>query len=147
LKKIVHGFAGAFAILIICIFITATLYVEVFGDVDLIFQVKRKTALPGIEILVFFMLMAGGTGRSLAKTCKGRIVQIKLKRMRIVAFNGIFILIPCAFMLSRWAEVDPYTVRFYGVQTIELLAGCINLAMLILNMKDGVRLRSRSSQV
>jgi hypothetical protein len=146
LKKFVHGFAGALAILIIFIFITATLYVEVFGNADMILQVKRKIALPGIEILVIFMLMAGGTGRSLAKTCKGRIASIKLKRMRIVAFNGIFILIPCAFILSRWAEGDPYTGRFYGVQTIELLAGSVNLAMLILNMRDGIRLRSRSSQ-
>jgi hypothetical protein len=142
----VHGIAGVVAILIICIFITATLYVEVFGDADMILQVKRKIALPGIEILVFFMLMAGGTGRSLAKAFNGRIVAIKLRRMRVVAFNGMFILIPCAFMLSRWAEVDPYSARFYGVQIIEILAGSVNLVMLILNMKDGIRLKTRSSR-
>jgi len=143
LKKVVHGVAGAVAMLIIITFITATLYAEVFGNAEIILQVKRSIAFPGIEILLFFMLMAGGTGRSLAKTFNGRIVQTKMRRMRIVALNGIFILIPCAFILSRWAEVDPYSARFYGVQVVEILAGSINLVMLILNMRDGLALRAR----
>jgi hypothetical protein len=141
--------AGMVAMLIIVTFMTATLYSEVSGDASMVLQVKRNIAFPGIEILLLFMVMAGGTGRSLAKNFSNRAVLLKMKRMRIVALNGLLILIPCAFLLARWAEYEPHSLRFYFVQAIEIFAGSVNLVMLILNMKAGIKLRlgSRRSSV
>lgn len=141
MKRSLHAMAGLIAIAMIVLFIVATLYSEFSGNRDLIFVVKRGIAFPGIEILVCVMVLAGGSGRSLAKSRSVALAAKKARRMRFVALNGIAILIPCAILLAYWATYGILTARFYVVQSIEILAGLTNLTMLVLNMRDGLLLK------
>lgn len=68
-------------------------------------------------------------------------LQQKTKRMRIVAANGILILIPCALLLKAWAVAGDFGPMFFVVQGVEFVAGLANLTLLGMNMRDGLNLR------
>ena len=74
---------------------------------------------------------------------QGRLVALKMKRMPFIAANGLLILMPCAIVLNQWASEGSIDTRFYFVQVIELIAGITNLALMGLNMRDGLRLSGR----
>ncbi len=63
--------------------------------------------------------------------------------MRLLAANGILILLPSAFALASMADAGRFDALFYGVQVLELAAGAVNVALLALNMRDGLRLAGR----
>ena len=86
----------------------------------------------------------GGSGFLLSKTRRGRLVEAKQKRMPVIAANGLLVLIPCAVVLNRWAEAGSFDQTFYAVQALELLAGAVNLALMGLNMRDGLKLSRRA---
>lgn len=70
-------------------------------------------------------------------------MQTKQKRMPFIAANGILILIPSALFLSFKAQTGAFDTGFYAVQAIELIAGAVNIALLSLNMRDGMRLTGK----
>ena len=45
--------------------------------------------------------------------------------------------------LDLWASSGPLDTRFYIVQAVELIAGGANLALMGLNILDGLRLTNR----
>jgi len=63
--------------------------------------------------------------------------------MKIVAANGLLVLLPSAFVLASWANAGRFDGLFYALQGMELLAGGVNLTLLILNMRDGLKLTGR----
>jgi hypothetical protein len=63
--------------------------------------------------------------------------------MPFIAANGLLVLVPCAIVLNRWAAAGSFDTAFYAVQAIELLAGALNLALMGLNARDGLRLAGR----
>ncbi|WP_264812573.1 hypothetical protein [Gluconacetobacter sacchari] len=68
---------------------------------------------------------------------------MKLRPMRIIGLNGICVLVPCALFLAARAAASRFGWLFYGIQALELLAGSINLTLLVLNLRDGLRLARR----
>lgn len=83
----------------------------------------------------------GGSGFFLSRSRKGRLVNAKKKRMPFIAANSLLILVPAAIFLDQWASASAFDTRFYLLQAAELLAGAINLTLLMgLNMRDGLRL-------
>ena len=144
MKSIAHAAAGVLATLTIFIFLSATISSEIFGTYEQIAMVKRSILLPGVLILIPLIAMTGGTGFSLSKVKRGRVVQRKLKRMPFVALNGVLILIPSAVVLNYWASQGSFNTWFYLVQGIEIVAGFVNLTLLGLNIRDGFRLKGRS---
>ena len=77
---------------------------------------------------------------------KGRrtgLVGAKLKRMPLIAANGILVLIPSALFLASKARVGEFDTSFYAVQAIELIAGTANITLLCLNMRDGFKMKGR----
>jgi hypothetical protein len=66
-----------------------------------------------------------------------------MKRMRIIAANGILILISSALFLASKAKAGEFDAVFYAVQALELVAGATNLALLGLNMRDGLKFTGR----
>jgi len=87
--------------------------------------------------------MTGGSGFALSKTRQGRLVEAKKKRMPFIAANGLLVLLPAAIFLNLWAAQGAFDSRFYLLQAVELLAGAINLLLMGLNMRDGVKLTGR----
>lgn len=122
---------------------SATICVELFGTAATIATVKSLIVWPGLFILVPSIAFTGGSGFALAKSSKERLVQLKEKRMPLIGANGILVLIPCAVLLDRWASAGGLDTTFYVVQGIELLAGAVNLILMSMSMRDGLRMSGR----
>ncbi|HHJ19461.1 MAG TPA: hypothetical protein ENJ84_06490 [Gammaproteobacteria bacterium] len=140
---IIHRFAASVSILCIALFFSATIFVELLGTAESIAIVKSLIVWPGLFILVPAIALTGGSGFALAKSRSGKLVEQKKKRMPFVGVNGIFVLVPCAIFLDRWASSGSFDAYFYIVQCVELLAGAINLVLMGMNMKDGLRMNGR----
>ncbi len=143
MKQIIHRTAAIVATLCIAVFFSSTLMVELLGSQDLIATVKSLIVFPGLFVLVPALAITGGTGFSLAGQRKGGLINSKKKRMPIIAANGLLILLPSAIYLDRLAAAGSFETAFYAVQGLELVAGAINLVLMSLNVRDGLKLSKR----
>lgn len=138
----VHVAAATFALLCIATFWLGTVVSELSGDARLITRVKTGV-LYGMAVLIPAMATAGATGAALGKGWRVPQVARKAKRMKVIAANGILILLPSAVFLALRANSSQFDTTFFIVQTIELAAGALNFVLLTLNMRDGLQLRAR----
>jgi hypothetical protein len=88
-------------------------------------------------------MTAGGTGFVLSKGSRPGMISAKLKRMPLIAANGVLVLIPAALFLASKARAGEFDTAFYVVQALGILAGATNITLLGLNMRDGLRLNGR----
>ena len=143
MPKIIHRIGGFVAPLCIALFWTSTVFVELFGSHAAVAQLKSLIVTPGLWILIPSIAMAGGSGVFMGKTRPGRLVDTKKNRMPFIAANGLLVLVPCAVVLNRLATAGNFDSTFYVVQAIELIAGPINLALMGMNVRDGLRMAGR----
>jgi len=136
MSKKVHATAGVIGFLTILIFWTSTVYSEVFGSPETIAFVKASV-LKGMFILIPTMITIGVTGMKIGNRRKDKPALAKKKRMPVIAANGLLILLPSAIFLSTRAGTENFDAAFYLVQTGELIAGGLNLALMGLNIRDG----------
>jgi len=61
--------------------------------------------------------------------------------MPLIAANGVLVLIPSAPFLAFKARADELDGAFYAVQALELAPGAANIALLGLNMRDGLKMK------
>ncbi|MCD1633078.1 hypothetical protein K7H91_04780 [Martelella mediterranea] len=140
--KTMHPIAGALALVLITTFWLSTVMAEVFAGPELVALVKA--AIPwGFLLLVPLLALAGLSGFRLAGKMRGPLVVAKRRRMPIIAANGILVLIPCALFLASKAEAGAFDASFYAVQAIELVLGAVNIALMAMNMRDGLRMKGR----
>lgn len=138
----IHPIAGALALLTSLTFWTATVLVETLGDTAAIVAVK--TAIPwGLLILIPALAATGGSGLALARRRCGDLVAAKRRRMPLIAANGLLILVPSALFLAFKAQSGALDASFYAVQALELIAGAVNIVLLGLSLRDGLRLSGR----
>jgi hypothetical protein len=139
----IHPVAGALAMLTIATFWVSTALTESFASHAIV--AALKTAIPwGFLLLIPALLAAGGSGFVLAKgRPRAGLVGAKIKRMPLIAANGILILIPSALFLASKARAAEFDTAFYAVQALELTAGAVNLVLLGLNMRDGLKMTGR----
>ena len=142
---VVHGLAGGVALLTIASFWLATVTVEVFGDMAAVAAVKQGI-LWGMAVLIPSLMIAGGSGTFLARGWRGGLADAKRRRMPVIAANGLIVLVPAAVFLCWRAGEGLLDATFYIVQAVELVAGAVNLTLLGLNMRDGLRLSRRRSR-
>jgi len=144
--SLAHKIGGALALALIAMFWGSTVVSELALDAATITAVK--TAIPyGFLLLVPALAVAGGSGLRLARGRRGGLIGTKLKRMPIIAANGLLVLMPAAFFLSSKAQAGDFDTIFYAVQALELVAGALNLTLLSLNMRDGLRMTMRRRSV
>jgi hypothetical protein len=143
MPKRAHLLAGLLAPLCIATFFLSTVLTELFGSHAAVTQIKSPIVSPGLWIMVPLMAAAGGSGMFLSRARKGKLVDAKKKRMPFIAANGLLVLVPCAIVLNRWAAAGSFDNAFYAVQTIELVAGAANLALMGLNARDGLRMAAQ----
>lgn len=136
MKTIIHAGAGTFAMVLIAGFLTATLISELLLDATAILIVK-KAILAGLCLLIPMLAMSGGSGFSLARGRHSPAIERKRGRMKIIAANGLLILLPLAILLYLRAAAGLFDGVFYAMQTLEVLAGLVQLALLALNFRDG----------
>jgi len=141
MTKLIHPVAGTIATISIASFWLSTALTELFASHVVVTSVK--TAIPwGFLLLIPALALAGGSGVILAKGRRGGLLGAKFKRMPYIAANGILILIPSALFLASKAKAAEYDAAFYAVQVLELIAGATNIALLALNMRDGLRMKA-----
>jgi hypothetical protein len=143
MKNIIHPAAAVIATLCIATFFTSTILVELLGSDESIATVKNLIVMPGLFILVPAIAVTGGTGFTLSKNRKGRLVETKKKRMPFIGANGLLVLLPAAIFLDQWAMSGTFDTRFYIVQGLELIAGTTNLTLMSLNIRDGLKMTGK----
>jgi hypothetical protein len=109
--KSLHSVAGAVALLCIATFWLSTAVAELFTSLENVAAVK--TTIPwGFLILVPALAATGGSGFALAKGRRGGIIGTKMKRMPVIAVNGLLILIPSALFLAAKARAGEFDTTF-----------------------------------
>lgn len=142
MKRLIHATAGALGMSLIASFWVSTLISELFLDASAVASVKQAVVY-GLALLVPCMAVVGGSGFSLASGRRGTLVEGKKKRMRLIGFNGVVLMIPMAFFLYGKAGVGEFDGVFYAVQIVELLVGALQLSLMALSLRDGLRLTGR----
>jgi hypothetical protein len=61
--------------------------------------------------------------------------------MAAIAALGLLVLVPAAVLLARLSAEGRLDGLFYTMQATELTTGLVNLSLLGLNIRDGLRLR------
>jgi hypothetical protein len=137
---VLHRTAATVAYLTITTFLLATLTVEAFGTEADVRVVKRLIAA-GLFLLVPAMATAGATGSRFG--ARSPLALAKLRRMKFVAANGVGILTPCAIALWRLSDVGRFDALFTAIQLLEVVAGLVNVTLMSLMIRDGMRLSGR----
>ncbi|PVW14680.1 hypothetical protein [Marixanthomonas spongiae] len=137
----VHIIATCIAVMTISCFFSFSLLAEILGNEVFIKQVKTAI-LYCLPILLICMPVLALSGKKLAGNSKSSIVAKKLKRMKLVAINGV-ILISLAIYLYYHAIFKTIDTTFLLIQILELLFGAINLGLIGLNIQAGLKLSGR----
>ena len=138
----VHPIAGGLALLTMLAFWTSTVAVELIGDRNEVVAVKHSI-MWGLLVLVPALAATGGTGFLRAGRSKNSHIQAKKRRMQIVVPIGILVLVPCVLYLGTTASASGLGTYFPEVQALELAAGAVNITLMSLNVRDGLRLTRR----
>lgn len=141
---ILHRLGSLSSTMMIAAFWFATVSAELLARPEHIALVKITIAYCTPLVLLGFAV-AAFTGNRLAGRSKAPSVRTKRRRSVVMAALGCGVLIPASFALAYLAssgEVD--SVRFVVIQTTELVAGAANLVTAARQIRDGLRLTSRS---
>ena len=144
MKPVIHAAAATTAMLLIATFWVSTVATELFFDQTAIAAVKRAIAVYGLAILVPALALTGASGFALARARKGALAARKMKRMPFIALNGLLVLLPAALFLYYKSDAGEFDTLFHAVQVLELSAGLIQLVLMSLNFRDGLRLTGRA---
>ncbi|WP_454198748.1 hypothetical protein [Nocardia sp. Marseille-Q1738] len=137
-----HPIAGTVGLITILTFWISTVATEISGSRHAITVVKQ--VIPWcLPVLVVALALAGASGVRTAGGSNAPTIAAKRGRMPFIAANGLLILIPCAISLDILASHADFGVAFYCVQTLELIAGAVNITLMSLNIRDGLRLTGR----
>ena len=140
--RTIHLSGAIIAQVVVGIFLIATVAAEVSGDEATIAAVKGAVAC-AVFVLAAVMIVTGLSGRRLAGKSHAEIVVRKMRRMRLIGINAVVVLVPCALALGSLAADRNFGAWFMTIQSVELVAGCVNFTLLALNVRDGLALRPR----
>ncbi len=140
--KLVHPLTALVALATIAVFWIATVSAEIFGPDERIVFVKTTIAW-GLLLLIPAIALTGATGFALAQGRKGVRIAAKRRRMRLIAANGILVLVPAALFLAFKARGGEFDAVFFTVQGVELVAGAINITLLVRSFRDGLGISGR----
>lgn len=142
MKARIHATAGTLALVLVIIFLASTLIAELALDHGAVVTVK-SAILYGVCLLIPLMAVTGGSGFSLAAGREGPLIGAKKRRMRLIAANGLLVMLPAAVFLSFRASAGTFDTVFYAVQVAEICGGLLQLALLGLNLRDGLRMTAK----
>ena len=143
MKSKVHAVAGVLGFLLITTFVTSTVGSELFGSDETIAAVKTWL-FRGVFVLLVALIAAGASGVSLLGKRTDSLALVKQKRGPIGFMTSLLVLLPCSYLLSKWASVGSFDEWFYVVQAAELAASSVVIAMIGLNIRDGLKLTGRT---
>jgi hypothetical protein len=138
----VHRLSAVCALAILSSFWTATLVSELLLDVQAVVATKRSIAL-GLVLLMPCMAALNFSGARITGARNGPLIARKRRILRIMGANAALVLVPCALCLFWLSRDGSLGVAFYAVQAIELLAGAVNVTLLLVNVRAGLQLAGR----
>lgn len=144
---VIHRIFGLLATVTIATFFVSTLFIWLDGSHAAIARIARCIVTPGLFILIPALAATGGSGFWLSRGHSGRLVTVKIRRMRLIALNGLLILVPTAIVLAHLARIGSFSTSFITTQVVEWLAGALNMSLMGLNIRDGLRLSGRLRRV
>ncbi|EWY41965.1 hypothetical protein N825_18620 [Skermanella stibiiresistens SB22] len=144
--RALHAAAGLIGFLTIAAFMVSTIVVELSGDVAAVAEVKAAI-VKGLFLLIPALALTGASGFHLAGRAPKGLAGRKFRRMRIVAGNGLLLLVPAALYLHWKAAAGDFDEMFLLVQAVEVMAGTLNLGLIGLNIRDGLRLTGRLKSI
>lgn len=146
MKTIIHAIAGLSAMLLVIVFQTATILSELaFSHAEV--AVVKFWIVCGIGLMVVLMAGTGASGKLLAIGRAGAVIDVKTRRMMVLATNGLLIMVPSAVFLWLWSSAGRFGALFYTVQAIEIACGLLQLTLLALNARDGFQLTRRKREI
>lgn len=144
--KTLHAVAAGVALLTVLSFWLSTLVAELFLGWPAVVAVKEGI-VTGLFVLIPAMAAAGITGAALARgRGDGRgdgPAGAKGTRMKILAVNGVLVMIPAALFLKARAVGGDTDALFVLVQAAELAVGAAQITLMGMNIRDGRRLSAR----
>lgn len=136
----IHIAAATVALLTVAAFVGLALVSEISPDH---LATARRWIARGLFLLIPALIVTAATGHEISRGNRRGLVGDKMWRMKVVATNGLVILVPCALFLASRAEAGDIGGVFRIVQGLELVTGVINFTLLGLNFRDGMRLSGR----
>jgi hypothetical protein len=130
----VHLAAAVAAVAVIVTLLTSSAVTELIGTPGEVRSLRHGIML-GLPLLIACLVTVALTGRRLAGRSRAPVVRRKQRRMQLIAAAGLVVLVPCAVVLNYRAMT--------ALEIIELAAGGLNLALLVLNFRDGRALSRR----
>ncbi|MBL0371724.1 hypothetical protein JJB09_06760 [Rhizobium sp. KVB221] len=145
MKTILHAAAGALSLLLVTSFLASTIVAELFLTYSAVASVKAVIAAT-IALLVLSMVATGASGAFLARGRISPIIAAKMRRMKLIAANGLIVMLPSAIFLYLRSADNHFDAIFLTVQAIEIAGGIVQLGLLGANFRDGLRMtRTRRS--
>lgn len=141
----IHIFFELICLVSIPIFFLSSVFSELYGNEYLIQIVKRNILYSMIYFIPCIML-TGITGGLMGRLHPKELTVNKKYRMKLIALNGLFFLLPSAFYLSHLANIKNFGTSFYIFQSVEFIAGITNFILFLLNFIEGIKL-SRSLSI
>ncbi|MCV2882184.1 hypothetical protein [Actibacterium sp. XHP0104] len=143
LLRRLHPIAGVIGLLTIMTFWGATVATKIWGNPEATLWVKQ--AIPwGFLLLVPALIFAALSGRHLSRGWRGRMIERKRRLMPLIAANGVLVLMPLAFYLAAKAGQGAFDPWYHRAQWAELLAGAVNIALLITMARTGRKISRRN---
>ncbi|HEY0640398.1 MAG TPA: hypothetical protein VGD67_22435 [Pseudonocardiaceae bacterium] len=142
MRSRVHAVAGVLGLTLITLFLTTSVVVELVGDRATIAAAKQWI-LYGVAVLIPCLIVAGASGRSMMGPQPGPELRAKQRRMFVIAAVGLAVLTLCALLLQQLSAAGEFGLTFTLVQTVEFVAGAVNVTLMSLNVRAGLRLTGR----
>ena len=139
--KKMHRAAGFLALLLIFTFLISTIITEFIGDYKLI-GLTKKYILISIAGLILLMAATGLSGFRMTKKRDNIITRRKKSRIKIIGINGILLSIFAAILYYKSSNAQ-YDNLFWTIQSLEIFFGTVNLILIILMIRDGMRLSGK----
>jgi len=130
----VHLAAAVGAVAVVVTFLVSSAVTELIGTAGTVHALRHGIVL-GLPLLIACLATAALTGRRLGGRSRAPVVRRKRRRMQVIAATGLVVLVPCAVLLNYQAMP--------ALEITELAAGGLNLALLVLNLRDGRALARR----
>jgi hypothetical protein len=124
MKSALHAVPGALAIALVAIFLGSTLVSELLLGPAAVVAVKTGIVY-AMSLLIVSMVATGASGTKLASGRAGSMIDAKRRRMKIIAANGLLLMLPSALFLYFRAIAGAFDTAFYSVQMLELLGGSL----------------------
>jgi hypothetical protein len=138
----IHRLSAVLALVILSSFWIATLVSELLLDVAAVMATKRGIAF-ALVLLVPCMAALNISGARITGARNGPLIARKRRILRIMGANAALVLVPCALALFWLSRDGSLGTTFYALQAIELVAGALNVTLLLVNVRAGLKLAGR----